>query len=148
MTWAFRNRSDLIRIPNARNKNSFRIELRSPDSACNPYLAFALILKSGLQGIEKGIEPPNPEQVNVYRLSDKERKQRGIDCLPSSLQQALDLTQKSQFVKDVFGNHLFKKFIENKKLHLLDYEKSFKNKRRVTNLVISDYEIEKLLPIL
>jgi glutamine synthetase len=148
ITWAFRNRSDLIRIPNAQTENSHRIELRSPDSSCNPYLAFALMLKAGVEGSTNKINPPKPEQENVYHLSDKERKDKGIECLPSSLNQALKLTEKSQLVKEVFGEHLFNKFIENKKLHIAEYEDSFTNKSDIGQLKISEYEIEKLLPLL
>jgi len=148
ITWAFKNRSDLIRIPNIQNENSCRIELRSPDASCNPYLAFALMLKAGLEGVKNKIESPRPEQENVYHLSDKERKKRGIRCLPSSLNQALQLTEQSRLVREVFGEHLFSKFVENKKIHLSEYEKSFKEKKDITKLEISSYEIETLLPIL
>ncbi|MEM2605277.1 MAG: type I glutamate--ammonia ligase [Candidatus Pacearchaeota archaeon] len=149
ITWAFKNRSDLIRIPAAKEETT-RIELRSPDPACNPYLAFALILKAGLEGIKKKIDPIKPTEENVYELSDEERKKRGIKNLPSSLSEALQLTEKSSFVKEVLQEHLFFKFIENKKKHIEEYEKSFSSKKEMEKyrIKISPYELQKLLPIL
>jgi glutamine synthetase len=149
ITWAFRNRSDLIRIPIASEK-AVRIELRSPDPCCNPYLAFALILKTGLDGIKNKINFPKPVEENVYKLSEKERKAKGIESLPFSLKEALELTKRSSFVRQIFGEHLFNKFIENKKKHLEEYEKSFTNKKEFQeyDLEISPYEIENLLLVL
>lgn len=149
ITWALKNRSDLIRIPAAK-EHTTRIELRSPDPCCNPYLAFALILKAGLEGIKKRIKPIDPTEENVYKLSDKERIKKGIRCLPSSLAEALELTEKSSFVKEVLQDHLFFKFIENKKRHLEEYEKSFSSKKEMEKYrkKISPFELQKLLPVL
>lgn len=145
ITWAFLNRSDLIRIPNAATPDATRIELRSPDSSCNPYLSFALMLKAGITGIENKISPPKPVVENVYKLTEKERKTKNIECLPSSLREALQLTQKSKLVREVFGKHLFNKFIENKQIHLLEYLDCIGNKEETK---ITTYEITTLLPIL
>jgi glutamine synthetase len=140
----------LIRIPHAQSSKAVRIELRSPDSSCNPYLAFALMLKAGLEGIKSKIQAPEPIEENVYVLNKKERKTKKIECLPDSLQKAFELTEKSSFVKDVLGEHLFSKFIENKKRHIQEYQNSFKNKKQEQEYKtkISPYEIERLLPIL
>lgn len=145
ITWAYLNRSDLIRVPNAITPDATRIELRSPDSSCNPYLAFALILKAGIEGIENKISPPSPIKENVYRLTKKQRQAKNIECLPTSLEQALELTQKSKLVKEVFGNHLFNKFIQNKQIHLKDYFAHTGGKHKIK---ITPYELATLLPTL
>lgn len=149
ITWALMNRSDLIRIPNAKGEKT-RIELRSPDPCCNPYFAFSLILKAGIEGIKRKIEPPSPTEINVYELSEEERKKLKIENLPSSLEEALSLTKKSRLVKETLGPHLFSKFIENKEKHLQEYKNSFSNKKEMEKykVKISKYELEKLLPIL
>jgi glutamine synthetase len=145
ITWAYLNRSDLIRIPNAATSDATRIELRSPDSSCNPYLTFALMLKAGVEGVKNKISPPKPVQENVYKLTEREKKIKNIECLPSSLKEALQLTQNSSLVNEVFGEHLFNKFIENKQIHLQEYFDRIGNKEVIK---ITSYEIEKLLPIL
>jgi glutamine synthetase len=96
-----------------------RIEFRSPDPACNPYLAFSVILAAGLEGIEKEYELPSPVQENVYEMTDGERNKKGIVTLPSDLLEAVRLTEKSRLVRRALGEHTFHAFIKNK---LIEWE--------------------------
>jgi len=139
LSWARRNRSDLIRVPEYKpgKENATRIEYRSPDPACNPYLTFAVMLAAGLEGIEKGYEPPPPVEENVYEMSDKERKEKGIDTLPASLWEAIQLTEKSEIVRKALGDHVFEAFLKNKKIEWDQYRTQ-----------VTDYELKKYLPIL
>ena len=139
LSWAKRNRSDMIRVPEYRpgKEKATRIELRSPDPACNPYLCFSVMLAAGLKGIEEGLEPPEPVEENVYEMSEKERKNRGIFTLPGSLEEALALTEKSKLVREALGDHVFNAFIENKKIEWNQYR-----------LHVSKYEIDRYLPML
>lgn len=139
LSWAQRNRSDLIRIPMYKpgKEEATRIEFRSPDPACNPYLTFSVMLAAGLAGMEEKIEPPDPVEANVYKMSAEERERRGIKLLPGSLSEAIQLTEKSKLVREALGDHVFDHFIENKKLEWDRYR-----------VQITSYEIEKYLPIL
>ncbi|MCX7911899.1 MAG: type I glutamate--ammonia ligase [Dehalococcoidales bacterium] len=139
LSWARRNRSDLIRVPEYRpgREKATRIELRSPDPACNPYLCFAVMLAAGLEGIRQGLEPPEPVEENVYEMSAEERARRGIGTLPASLLEAIQLAEKSELVRKALGDHVFHSFIENKKKEWDEYR-----------IHVSEYEINKYLPIL
>jgi len=139
LSWAQRNRSDLIRIPMYKpgKEEATRIEFRSPDPACNPYLTFSVMLAAGLAGIEEKVEPPEPVHENVYKMSAEERERRGIKQLPGSLEEAIKLTEKSQLVREALGDHVFNHFIENKKVEWDRYR-----------IQITSYEIERYLPIL
>ena len=139
LSWARRNRSDLIRVPEYRpgREKSTRVELRSPDPACNPYLAFAVMLAAGLEGIEKEYEIPEPIEENVYEMSAEERQRRGIDTLPSDLLEAIHITEKSELVRKALGDHVFHAFIENKKIEWDQYRTQ-----------VTGYEINRYLPIL
>lgn len=139
LSWARRNRSDLIRVPEYKpgREKATRIEFRSPDPACNPYLTFSVMLAAGLEGIINKYEVPEPVEENVYEMSEEERKRRGIGTLPGSLQEALALTEKSPLVKKALGDHVFEKFIENKKIEWDRYR-----------TYVTDYEIKRYLPIL
>lgn len=139
LSWAQRNRSDLIRIPMYKpgKEEATRIEFRSPDPACNPYLTFSVMLAAGLAGMEEKIEPPDPVEANVYKMSAEERERRGIKQLPGSLSEAIQLTEKSKLVREALGDHVFDHFIENKKVEWDRYR-----------VQITSYEIEKYLPIL
>ncbi len=139
ITWARRNRSDLVRVPEYKpgREKATRMELRSPDPGCNPYLCFSVMLAAGLEGIEKGYELPPPVEENVYHMSDKDRKRRGIKTLPGSLAEAVQLVEKSDLVKKTLGDHVFNAFIENKKIEWDMY------RTQVTN-----WEIERYLPII
>ena len=139
LSWAQRNRSDLVRIPMYKpgKEEATRVEYRSPDPACNPYLAFSVMLAAGLAGIEQKIEPPDPVEENVYKMSEEERLKRRIRQLPGSLLEAIQLTEKSQMVREALGDHVFQHFIENKKVEWDRYR-----------IQITSYEIEKYLPLL
>ncbi len=139
LSWARRNRADLIRVPEYKpgKENATRIEIRSPDPACNPYLAFSVMLAAGLDGIEQEYEVPTPVEENVYEMTEEERKRQGIGMLPSSLWEAIQLTEKSELVRKALGDHVFKAFIKNKKIEWNQYR-----------IQITDYELERYLPIL
>jgi glutamine synthetase len=139
LSWARRNRSTLVRVPMYKpgKERATRIEYRSPDPACNPYLAFSVMLAAGLKGIEEKYELPDPVERDVYHLSVDERKELGIDSLPGSLIEAIELTEKSDLVRDALGEHVFNNFILSKKVEWHDYR-----------MKIHPYEIEKFLPIL
>jgi len=139
LSWARRNRSDLIRVPEYRpgREKATRIEFRSPDPACNPYLAFSVMLAAGLEGIEKGLEPPPPVEENVYEMTAEERQKRGITTLPASLLEAILLAEKSEIVRQALGEHVFEAFIQNKKIEWDQYRAQ-----------VTEYELKKYLPIL
>jgi glutamine synthetase len=139
LSWARRNRSDLIRVPEYRpgREKATRIEFRSPDPACNPYLAFAAMLTAGLEGVEKGLEPPAPVEENVYEMSEEDRQKRGISTLPPSLLEAIMLAEKSEVVRKALGEHVFNAFIQNKKIEWNQYKAQ-----------VTEYELKKYLPIL
>jgi len=139
ISWALRNRSDLIRIPVYKpgKELSTRVEYRSPDPACNPYLAFAVMLAAGLEGIEKKYPLKDPVERNVYEMDEEERKRLGIESLPEDLYEAIQITEKSELVRKALGDHVFYKFIENKKMEWERY------RARVT-----DYELDQYFSIL
>jgi len=113
ISWASANRSALIRVPKwSKNKpQSARIELRCPDPTCNPYLAFAVMLKAGLDGIKNKQIPPEPVEENVYEFDGEKLNNKKIDVLPTSLLEALDEFKKSALFKEALGDHLFEKYI-------------------------------------
>ena len=113
ISWALRNRSALIRVPSANGKYR-RIEFRSPDPSCNPYLAFSVILAAGIDGIRNNIDPGEPTNIDIYNLSDDERKKRGIDSLPGSLMEAKEQFLKDKVLIDSLSEHIIEKFIEAK----------------------------------
>lgn len=139
ISWAIRNRSDLIRVPMYKvgKEEATRIEYRAPDPACNPYLAFAVILSAGLEGIEKGYPLPEPVEENVYFMTEEERKAKGIESLPGSLIEAIEITENSELVKKTLGEHVFKNFINNKKIEWDNYRKQ-----------VTSYELKTYLPVL
>ncbi len=139
LSWARRNRSDLIRIPEYRpgREKATRVEFRSPDPACNPYLALSVMLAAGLKGIEKEYEVPAPVEENVYEMADEERKKREIETLPASLWEAIQLTEKSELVRKALGDHVFGAFIKNKKIEWDQYRTQ-----------VTGYELKKYLSIL
>lgn len=139
ISWAQRNRADLIRIPGYKpgKENATRIEFRSPDPACNPYLAFSAMLAAGLEGVDKEYEPPPPVEENVYEMSEKARARRGIGTLPGSLDEAISLAEKSKLLKKCLGDHVFDSLIKNKKIEWDRYRAQ-----------VTDYELNRYLPIL
>lgn len=137
--WGSRNRSALARVPLDKPEKEAprRVEFRSPDPACNPYLAFAVMLRAGLKGIEEGYDLPDPVELDVYLLSEEERSKHGIACLPDSLYAAIEATAKSRLVKETLGDALFDKFIENKRIEWDNYR-----------IQVTHYELAKYLPTL
>ncbi|MFQ5987598.1 MAG: glutamine synthetase family protein [Dehalococcoidia bacterium] len=139
ITWARRNRSDLIRVPEYKpgKESDTRVEFRSPDPACNPYLAFSVMLAAGLEGVEREYELPDPVEENVFEMSEKERIRRGIGTLPGSLWEAIQLTKDSDLVRRCLGDHVFSSFIRNKEIEWNNYRSQ-----------VTDYELKRYLPIL
>ncbi|MBI2920835.1 MAG: glutamine synthetase [Planctomycetes bacterium] len=139
LSWARRNRSDLVRIPQYKpgREKATRIEVRSPDPAGNPYLQFTALLAAGLEGVEKRYEIPEPVEANVYEMSPAQRAELGIAELPGSLIEALHLTEKSEVIRRALGDHVFHRFIENKKLEWDQFR-----------IHVTQYELERYLPIL
>jgi glutamine synthetase len=120
ITWSERNRSPLARVPDRRGDGT-RVELRMPDPACNPYLAFAVMLASGLDGIRNGWEPGEPVNKNIYKMSHRERRKHRIDSLPGDLNEALQLLEKDDVVKEALGEHIVTHFLEAKHQEWQDY---------------------------
>jgi glutamine synthetase len=114
-----------------------RIEFRSPDPACNPYLAFAVMLAAGMKGVEKKYVLPEPVEEDIFEMDEKARDKAGITSLPGSLYEALALVSKSKLVRETLGDHIFQKFMENKKVEW--------DRFRVH---VSQYELERYLPLL
>jgi len=139
ISWARRNRSTLIRVPMYKpgKEESTRIELRSPDPACNPYLAFTVMLAAGLEGIKERLELHPPIEEDVFCMSMSDLSDKGINILPGSLIEAITLTENSRLVRDVLGNHIFNKFIESKKIEWDDYRTQ-----------VTEWELKEYLPIL
>jgi len=139
VTWASRNRSDMVRIPMYKpgKEASTRIELRSPDPACNPYLAFSVILAAGLEGIEKKSELPAPTEENALELGEAERTRRGIAQLPGTIGEAIALAEESALLRRALGEHVYRTFLQNKKIEYDRFRKA-----------LTDYELKTYLPLL
>ena len=114
IAWSERNRSPLIRVPAARGEGA-RAELRSPDPSCNPYLAFAVMLKAGIDGIRNQIDPGKPVSQNIYIMSKGEKESLGIESLPSNLNEALLELNKDEVIKSALTGHILESYIEAKK---------------------------------
>lgn len=139
ISWARRNRSAMIRVPMYKpgKEAATRIEFRAPDSACNPYLAFAVMLAAGLKGIEEGYQVGNPIEEDIFEMSSSEKESRNIRTLPGNLYEATREVEKSELVREALGDHIFNKFVENKKIEWDMYRTH-----------VSKYELEKYLPIM
>jgi glutamine synthetase len=137
--WGHNNRSALIRVPMYKpNKGtSTRVEIRSIDAACNPYLAFAVVLAAGLKGIEEGYELPAGAEDDVWSLTESERHALGIDPLPTSLSRAIAVMEDSELVAETLGEHVFDFFLRNKRAEWAAY------RRQVT-----EFELNRYLPVL
>ena len=120
IAWSERNRSPLVRVPAARGEGA-RAELRSPDPSCNPYLAFAVILKAGIDGIKNQINPGEPVSQNIYTMSKEKKKSLGVESLPSTLKEALSELNKDEVVKSALTSHILENYIEAKKEEWEDY---------------------------
>jgi glutamine synthetase len=114
VAWSDVNRSALVRKPAARGPAASRIELRSPDPSCNPYLALAVMLQAGLDGIERGLEAPDPVRENIYDFTEADREERGIETLPSTLGQAVAALKEDDVILDALGDHISEKYIQAK----------------------------------
>jgi glutamine synthetase len=139
VSWARRNRSTMIRVPMYKpgKEKATRIEFRSPDPACNPYLTFAVQLAAGLAGIEGQYPLPDPIEEDIFEMSPKERESRGIQSLPGNLYEALTEVRKSNLVREALGDHIFNQFVANKEIEWDRYRTH-----------VSRFEIEKYLPVL
>ena len=139
LAWSRRNRSALIRVPlyHPGKEIATRAELRCPDPACNPYLCFAGMLQAGLEGIEQGYELPEPMEQNLYHLSPEERAQRGIEQLPETLGEAIEVAANSELVLRTLGEHTFKRFIEIKRQEWDEYR-----------VQVTPWEIDRFLSVL
>ncbi len=137
VTWARNNRSALIRIPltKAGKQSSTRVEYRSPDPACNPYLAFSVMLAAGLRGIEDGYELPPEATANVFEMTPEERAAEKIGSLPQSLSDALGVMESSELVAEALGEHIFEWFLRNKRAEWSDYKSQ-----------ITQFELDRYLP--
>src|SRR5919107_7630 len=139
VAWSRRNRSALVRVPlyHPGKERATRMELRCPDPACNPYLTFAALLQAGLEGIEKGYELPEPMEKNLYHLSPDDRRRLGIEQLPETLGEAIELTADSELVLRTLGEHTFNRFVEIKRQEWEDYR-----------VQVTPWELERYLGIL
>ncbi len=137
--WARRNRSALVRVPmyTPGKEQATRIEFRSPDPACNPYLAFAVMVAAGLAGIENEYELPPEASNNIYEMSDEERRAAGIESLPEDLYEAIRIAERSDLVRDTLGDHVFEYLIRNKRQEWDSYK-----------AYVTPYELERYLPLL
>jgi glutamine synthetase len=137
--WAQMNRSALVRVPMYKpgKEKATRIEYRSPDPSCNPYLAFSVMLSAGLEGMAKQYKLSEPANDNIYHMSEEEKERAGIKSLPEDLLEAIKITEKSKLVKECLGEKVFEYFIRNKRMEWDEYKAQ-----------VSQYEIDKYLPIL
>ena len=120
IAWSATNRSPLIRIPSTKGEGT-RIELRCPDSSANPYLALAVCLRAGLDGIVNEILPPESVDCNIFALTQQEKRRRGIEAIPGTLQEAVYELEKDGFIQEVLGEHVSAKYMEAKKAEWADY---------------------------
>jgi glutamine synthetase len=139
VAWSRRNRSALVRVPlyHPGKEQATRMELRCPDPACNPYLTFAALLQAGLEGIEKGYELPEPMEKNLYHLSPDDRKRLGIEQLPETLGEAIEITSESELVLRTLGEHMFNRYVEIKRQEWEDYR-----------VQVTPWELQRYLPVI
>jgi glutamine synthetase len=134
VAWSDRNRSALIRRPAARVPAASRIEARFPDPSCNPYLAFAALIHAGLDGIERGLDCPDPVRDNIYEFDEEKRADYGITTLPADLGEAVDALEEDEVVQEALGDHVFEKFVQAKRQEFQDY-----------SLDVSQWELDRYL---
>jgi len=120
IAWSLANRSPLVRVPVARG-NGTRLELRHPDPTCNPYLALAVMLQCGLEGLRKKIAPPPAIDRNIYHMTDEDLKIAGIEKLPANLNMALNELVEDELVKQTLGEHILENFLRAKRIEWADY---------------------------
>jgi len=122
VAWSEHNRSPLIRVP-ARRGVGTRLELRNPDPSCNPYLALAVVLKAGLDGIKRELEPPDPQNHNIYAMTPEERRSAGLPSLPATLEEALDELERSELMWEALGPHTMEHFLRAKRIEWDTYNR-------------------------
>jgi len=139
VSWAHRNRTALIRVPLFIHgkESTVRAEVRNPDPAANPYLAFAVMLAAGLEGIEKGYELPPAIEPNIYTMAAEDREAAGLTMLPNNLYEAITETQRSDLVRRALGDHAFERFITNKLNEWYEYREQ-----------VTDFEIKRCFSVL
>ena len=139
LVWGTKNRSAYIRVPEylKGKESAVRIEIRSPDAACNPYLALSLIHAAGMQGVKENLEPSEPVERDIFHMSKSEREKLNIEELSPSLEKALEFFEKSELVKETLSEHIYRKFIENKRMECENFNKT-----------VTDYEIRRYFSIL
>ena len=144
VAWDYSNRSAMIRIPgyNELSPAKTRIEIRCPDTSANPYLAFAVLLNAGLDGVERNLEPPANIDLDLYKLTPAEIKSYKIRELPHNLEEALDFMEKSRLVKATLGDHLFTSFLELKREEYAAYREL---NPKADAHQITDWEIDRYL---
>jgi glutamine synthetase len=137
--WARRNRSALVRVPMYKpgKEQAARVELRSPDPSCNPYLAFAVMLAAGLKGVEEEYDLPPEASNNIYEMSEEERREAGIESLPEDLYEAIQAAEGSELLHETLGPHVFDYLARNKRQEWDAYK-----------AYVTPYELERYLPIL
>ncbi len=138
IAWGQKNRSALVRVPRYRqgHEKATRVELRSPDPITNPYLAFSVMLAAGMKGVEEKYPLPHPVEENIYEMSPGMRTDMSLDLLPGNLYEAIILTEKSELVREALGDHLFDKFVDNKKIEWERFQ-----------MQVTNYELEQYFPI-
>ncbi len=136
LSWARINRSALIRVPKVSTLEATRLELRCPDPSCNPYLAFAAILCAGLDGIEKGLTPPDALEENLYDLDDECRSARQVKTLPGSLREALDCLAEDTVIQDALGPHVYERFVSAKRQEWDEYR-----------MQVTQWEVDRYLAV-
>jgi glutamine synthetase len=139
VSWGHNNRSAMVRVPMYKplKGQSTRVEVRTIDAACNPYLAFAAVLAAGMKGIEEGYDVPREAEDDVWSLTDRERRSLGLDPLPTSLAEAISLAESSELLADTLGEHVFEFFLRNKRVEWQEYRG-----------VVSTFERDRMLPVL
>ena len=135
VAWSASNRSALCRIPASRGMGT-RVEVRCPDPTCNPYLAFAMMLNSGLDGVKNKLTPPKSTDANIFAMTAAEKAAAGIASMPASLKEALELLRANPIAKETLGGHIFEKYLENKEAEWDNFRVS-----------VTDWELEKYLDI-
>ncbi|MHA1637084.1 MAG: glutamine synthetase family protein [Candidatus Thorarchaeota archaeon] len=121
ISWGMKNRTTLVRVPQFSSRDKAAIEFRSPDPTANPYLLFSVLVVAGMDGIKRELKPPEPFIGNLFDLTDKQREDRGIKSLPSTLNEALDALEQDQVIRDALGVELLETFIKIKRREWLDY---------------------------
>jgi len=137
--WGHNNRSAMVRVPMYKplKGNSTRVELRTIDAACNPYLAFAAVLAAGMKGIEEGYELPREAEDDVWNLTERERKSLGIEPLPKNLNEAIEVAERSELLADTLGENVFEFFLRNKRAEWDEYRGQ-----------VSVFERDQMLPVI